>query len=134
MGGRAEVVRVGAVEPERRPAGEEEPWGRDLKPSFFGPLAALDSLGVGLGTPPLAACWADFLFFRSMDMLWPGRTWARAHLWANLQLPLTNQAQTPFCWPGSWARCEKGQEEPAVQAPTLKNLQGTWERSFARDG
>ena len=62
MGGRAEVVRVGAVEPERRPAGDEEPWGRDLKPSFFGPLAALDSLGVGLGTPPLAACWADFLF------------------------------------------------------------------------
>ena len=133
MGGRAEVVRVGAVEPERRPvAADEEPWGRaDLSPSFFAPLELLGSRGVGL-TPPLAASWADFLFFRSMDMLWPGRMWARAHLWPNLQFPLTNQAQQSFCWPGSlW---EKGQEEPAVQAPTLKNLQGTWERSFAVEG
>jgi hypothetical protein len=27
--------------------------------------------------------------------------------------------------------CEKGQEEPAVHDPTLKNLQGTCERSLA---
>ena len=60
--------------------------------------------------------------------------WARAHLWPNLQLPLTNQAQTSFGWPGSRIWWEKGQEEPAVHDPTLKNLQGTWERSLAVRG
>ena len=64
-------------------------------------------------------------------MLWPGRIRARAHLWPNLQFPFTNQAQTSFCCPGSRMECEKGQEEPAVQEPTLKNLHGTWERSLA---
>jgi hypothetical protein len=64
-------------------------------------------------------------------MPWPGRTCASAHLWPNLQFPFTNHEQVSLCWPGSSTLCEKLQEDPAVQDPTLKNLQGTWETSFA---
>ena len=82
VGGRAEVVRVGAIGSESMPEPVDDvPWRRaDLWLSFFPPLELLDSR------------------------------------------------------PGAWTTCEKGQEEPAVQAPTLKNLQGTWERSFAANG
>lgn len=52
-------------------------------------------------------------------------------MWPNLQFPLTNHAHISFAWPGSRIWWEKGQEEPAVHEPTLKNLQGTWERSLA---
>lgn len=45
---------------------------------------------------PAAASWAAFLFFLSIAMDWPGRIWASAHLWPNLQLPLTNHAQVSF--------------------------------------
>ena len=67
-----------------------------------------------------------------MDMLWPGRMCARAHLCPNLQFPFTYQVQTSFC-PGSTLVWEKGQADPAVHDPTLKNLQGTWERSLPED-
>jgi hypothetical protein len=115
-------MRVGAVDPPVRRGSLLPP---DPPISFFVtlPLALFLSLE--------AAVWAAFLFFLSMAMLCPGRIWASAHLWPNLQFPLTNQVQTSFCWPGSWTECEKGQDAPAVHPPTLKNLHGTCDRSFA---
>jgi hypothetical protein len=80
---------------------------------------------------PPVACWAAFLFRRSMAMLWPGRTWASAHLCPNLQLPLTNHWQMSLLPPGSRIVWENGHAPPAVQPPTRKNLQGTCERSLA---
>lgn len=120
--------RVGAVEPPpSRLLFRPEVWldwppgpSRFFFPSF--PPAFSDVPGPEAAA---AACWAAFLFLRSMEILWPGRMCARAHLWPNLQLPFTNQAQDSFCAPGSAAVWEKGQELPAVHAPTLKNLQGT---------
>jgi hypothetical protein len=84
MGG---LARVGAVDPPAsRGFLELFPPSRLLPPRPFpSPFLA-----------PPAAIWAAFLFLRSMAMVWPGKTWARAHLWPNLQLPFTNHAQTSF--------------------------------------
>jgi hypothetical protein len=117
-------MRVGAVDPDNKA----------FLPSFPFTPEGLDFFMRPPSRPwfeALACCWAAFLFFRSMDILWPGRIWARAHLWPNLQFPFTNQVQTSF-WPGSTEVWEKGQADPAVHDPTLKNLQGTCERSFPK--
>jgi hypothetical protein len=75
IGARAEVpcrMRVGAVEPDSSVfAGPRPP--RSPLPLPFPRPGSL---------PPAAAfaVWAAFLFFRSIDIGWPGRMWARAHL------------------------------------------------------
>lgn len=156
MGARDDVpvrILVGADEPDKRPPPEgRPPPSAPFPPSRSplpcpdddlctlppppGPLFSLSALSPPSRPPPpppplLPAVWAAFLFFLSIAIDWPGRMWASAHLWPNLQLPFMNQAQVSLCWPGSRTEWEKGQDEPAVHEPTLKNLQGTWERSFA---
>lgn len=132
-------TRVGAVEPVSKPVRLVAALERvALLPPPAGfctlPFSALPAPSFSFWPfVVLAASCAAFLFRRSMLMLCPGRTCARAHLCPNLQLPLTNQAHTSFCRPGSSAWCEKGQDAPAVHDPTLKNLQGTWDKSLTSE-
>lgn len=147
MGGRDEAgctARVGAVDPPAKrallrvavalPAAGPAPACASRLPRGA-LLPSLSRPTPGLLLPPpaaaAAATWAAFLFFLSMAMGWPGKMCARAHLCPNLQLPFTNHVQVSFCPPGSDRLWEKGHDAPAVHPPTLKNLQGTWERSFA---
>lgn len=149
MGGRPVEVEdvgfilVGAVEPPARRGlrltglGPADGWPSRLGLAPRGPFPSFPHLSdfsprsVELAA---AAICAAFLFFLSMDILCPGKIWAKAHLWPNLQVPFTNHAQVSFWVPGSTRLWENGHEEPAVHPPTLKNLQGTCERSLAMLG